>query len=269
MIKHVEQPFSFPRFAQLLFEQRRQAAVYGLSIVIISFNLCFFLQANMRTPSSEKTINVIQLCCFGIMGIVNVWFFYRKNILAGLSLTGAKLAFICLLFVIIALVLFIYYIIAGNNSLIMAFGSSSAFLLPFIVYQGWKEFMGIPEKKFSLWFLPEQASAAAPTYSAMSAIQVQFVVSRRTDDAEPHSFPVATWGKLKLGRVFEKFIEDQQVNGKQTAIQTFTAGVGPHAWQFYEKKWGGIQLRVLNPLKSMLENNLKSNAVIVIKRIAE
>jgi hypothetical protein len=174
MIKQAQQStFSFHDFARLLFQNRKRAGMYGLIFIFISFNLCLFLPANMQSPKAETMVNSVQLFCFAIMGIINVWFFYKRNFLAELFFSGAKLAFILLLFILIAFVLFVYYYVSGNNGLIMAFASSSAFLLPFIIYQGWKEFMSIPAKKFPLWHLPETEFNDNPLSSAVNTMQVQ------------------------------------------------------------------------------------------------
>ncbi|MEO5684337.1 MAG: TssN family type VI secretion system protein [Chitinophagaceae bacterium] len=268
MIKQAEQSFSFYHFGQLLFQNRKKAGLYGLFFVVVSFNLCLFLQANLQTPAAERIINAIQLMCFAAMGIFNVWFFYKRNFLAELSLSGAKLAFICLLFIVIALVLFVYYYVSGNNELVMAFASSGAFLLPFLIYQGWIEFMDIPVKSYPVWYLPAVDAAVRNTaVSAANSMQVQLKIARRADDMEQHTFPVTTPGKLRLGRMFERFIEDQSEQGSRAVIAT-TDGRDPFGWHFYEEKWGGFYNRNLNPTKSLLENNIKTNAKIMVVRIS-
>ncbi len=270
MIKQVEQPFTFPDFARVLFQHRRRAGVYALSFIVLSFNLCLFLQANMHTPAAERTINAIQLACFAVMGMVNVWFFYKRNFLAELALSGARLAFICLLFIVMALVLFIYYYFSGNDGLVMVFASSGAFLFPFLIYQGWMAFMQIPEKTYPVWFIPKEGDrVGAVVSSARNNMQVQLSVARRLSDDHEYVFPVTTSGKLKLGKIFERFVDDQLIHGPHSAIET---GNGPQqvfGWQFFETKWSGLYSRYLNPGKSLLENKIKPNATILVKRIAK
>src|SRR5450432_2528003 len=105
MIKQPEQSFSFLDFARVLFQNRRRAGMYGLIFIFVSFNLGLFFSTNMHSPDHEKIVNAVQLVCFLIMGIINVWYFYKRNFLAELFFSGAKLAFILLLFILIAFVL--------------------------------------------------------------------------------------------------------------------------------------------------------------------
>ncbi|MEP6746341.1 MAG: TssN family type VI secretion system protein [Bacteroidota bacterium] len=268
MIKQVQPTFSFNDFVRLLFQNRRRAGVYGLTLIIISFNLCLFLPANMHTPSAERLVNVVQLCCFGIMGIVNVWFFYKRNFLAELFFSEAKLAFILLLFILIGLVLFIYYYVTGNNGLMMAFASSSAFLLPFIIYQGWMEYVAIPAKKMNAWHLPvvEAGNNNAPLSTA-STMQIQLKISRKENDTVCNIFPVTTSGKVKLGKVFERFIIEQNNQGVKSEIEIKNKKQAAFGWQFQEEKWYGLYSRSLNPLRSLLENNVKPNAKIIVTRV--
>jgi hypothetical protein len=269
MIKQVEQPFSLQDFARLLFQNRKQAGMYVLFFVIVSFNLCVFLPANMHTPAAGRMVNAFQLFCFAVMGVVNVWFFYKPKFLAAFSVSSARLAFICLLFIAIGLLLFIYYYVSGNNGLVMAFASSGAFLLPFLVYQGWTEYMNIPEKEYPVWRLPETAVPAgnAMPLPVANTLQVQLTIARRANDVHEHTFPVTTSGKLKLGKIFERFIEEQRIHGQQAAIETADRQQHAFGWQFYEKKWAGMYSRNLNPAMSLLENKIKPDAKITVKRI--
>ncbi len=269
MIKQAQPPFSWQLFGRLLFQNRKKATVYGLFFVVVSFNLCLFLPANMHTPAAEQMVNGVQLFCFGVMGIINVWFFTRRNFLAELSFSGVRLAYISLLFIAIALVLFIYYYISGNNSLIMAFASSSAFLLPFIIYQGFIELMEVPPTLHPVWYLPKVASPAA-TLSAftVNSMQVQLRIARSANSTGENTFPVTASGKTKLGRMFEKFVGENNLPGSHPTIDLKSNNGQVFGWQFFELKYGGIFCKYLNPALSLLENKIKPNAIIHIIRTA-
>lgn len=269
MIKQAQPTFSWQLFGRLLFQHRKNATVYGLVFVAVSINLCLFLPANMRTPAAEQLVNAGQLLCFGVMGIINVWFFTRRNFLAELSISGVRLAYISLLFIAIALVLFIYYYISGNNSLIMAFASSSAFLLPFIIYQGFAEFVEVPVRNYPVWYLPEIASPPALLAAfTINSMQVQMRITRAADSPGENTFPVTASGKTKLGRVFEKFIAENNVSGSTHTIDLADTTGHAFGWQFFEWKFGGMMCRYLNPALSLLENHIKPNAIIVVIRTA-
>ena len=152
----------------------------------------------------------------------------------------------------------------------MAFASSGAFLFPFLIYQGWTEFVNIPKKKYPVWQLPPAttivSTMAAPTVNTM---QVQVKIARRVNDANENTFPVTVSGKLKLGKVFERFVEEQQVHGEYGAIEIKGKQQEPFGWQFYEERWAGFYSRNLNPAISLLENKIKPNAKITVIRICD
>ena len=267
MIKQAEQSFSFHDFARLLFQNRRRAGMYGLIFIFVSFSLGLFFSANMHSPNQEKIVNAVQLFCFLIMGVINVWFFYKRNFLAELFFSGAKLAFILLLFILIALVLFIYYYVSENNGLIMAVASSSAFLFPFIVYEGWNEYIKIPAKTYPVWYLPVTEPDNAISFSAAGAVQVQLKIYRKQKDNNYNLFPVMAPGKIKLAKIFERFITEQNIPGN--IIETRDKNNQTFGWQFYEQKWYGFYNKYLNPARSLAENNIKPGAKILVVRINE
>ncbi|MEO6316374.1 MAG: TssN family type VI secretion system protein [Chitinophagaceae bacterium] len=267
MIKQAVQPFSLQHFGRLLFQNRKKAGLYGLCFVGLSLNLCLFLSANMHTPAAARMNDVLQLMCFGIMGVFNVWVFNKRNFLKGCAFQGARLAFISLLFVLIVLVLFLYYYFSGNNGLIMAFASSGAFLLPFLIFQGWMEYSNIPEKTYPVWQLPSDngESNALPAFT-VHTMQVHFSVLCAPGDETVHIFPVTVSGKTKLGRVFENFVKDSGRHGRRFAIAVKDPHDHAFEWQFFEKKWAGLYSKNLNPAVSLHENYILPNATIHVVR---
>jgi Type VI secretion system, TssN len=267
MIRQPEQSFSFLNFARVLFQNRRRAGMYGLIFIFVSFNLGLFFSTNMHSPDHEKIVNAVQLVCFLIMGIINVWYFYKRNFLAELFFSGAKLAFILLLFILIAFVLFIYYYDSGNDGLIMAFASSSAFLFPFIVDEGWKEYMAIPARTYPVWYLPITDADYTISFSATGTIQIQLKIYRKEKDNSYNLFPVTAPGKVKLGKIFGRFIAEQNI--PDTIIEIKDKNSQTFGWQFYEEKWFGFYNMYLNPAKSLIENNIKPDAKIIVVRVNE
>ncbi|MEO5638180.1 MAG: TssN family type VI secretion system protein [Chitinophagaceae bacterium] len=267
MIKQAASAFSFQNFARLLFQNRKKAGLYGGLFIVIAFNLCLFLGANMHSPDNERTVTVIQLVSFAFMGIINVWIFYKRNFLEELSLSGAKLAFICLLFIVMALVLFLYYYISGNNELIMAFASSGAFFLPFLICQGWTAWMTIPPKNYPVWYLP---SVEIPAMSATAnSMQVQLQIARKANDVQTHIYPVTVSARVKLGKTFEMLVATHEMQERKNSIQVKDNQEQLFAWQFYEEKWAGLYRRHLDPSRSLTGNKIKPNAKIVIIRKEE
>ena len=267
MIKQAQPSFSFEIFRKLLLQNWKKAAIYGFLSIVIAFNLCIFWGSDMHSPGSEKTATAIQLSCFVLMGIINAWLFYKRGFLSELSLYAAKLAFICLLFVAMALVLFVYYYVSAKQVLIMAFASSSAFLFPFLICHCWAAFIAIPEKKYPVWYLPENETPLI--ISNNSQVQVQLTLARKANDDQTYTYPVTTSSKLKLGKVFETFVFANAKQENKNGIQLKDTSQHFFGWQFYEEKAGGLYKRWLNPSANLIVNKIKPNAKILVVRIDE
>ena len=152
----------------------------------------------------------------------------------------------------------------------MAFASSGAFMLPFLIYQGWIEYMAIPAKDYPVWQLPATEPGTVFLLSAVTTMQVQLHICRKANDGYYNTFPLTASGKVRLGKVFERFIIDQQQQqGLSSVIEIQNKQQRAFGWQFYEEKWFGLYSRNLNPARSLVENNIKPNAKIVVVRINE
>jgi Type VI secretion system, TssN len=260
--------FSFTDFGRLLLQHRRKASLYGLCFIVLSLNCAVFMHSNMQGPVAESMLQALQLGCFMVMGIINTWFLYQRNFLAELSLSGNRLAFIGLVFIAMQAVLFTYYYFTDYTGMIMAFAGSGAFLLPFIVYHGWNAYLQIPARHYQYWQLPDAVSPPAALAQASSRLmQVQLAIYRKVEDQAESHFPLFANAKLKLGRVFEQFVAGEQLHSSTGGIITHTEK-GRCAWLFFERRWKGLYRRQLNPHKSLVENNIRSNALIEVVRMA-
>ena len=266
MIKQANS-FSIPLFARLLFQNRKQAGLYGGLFLIIVVNLGLLLSINVQRVWAAGAVKFIPLGCFTLMGIANIHFFYKRNFLSAFSFWWAKPAYTVLLFLLMVLVLFIYYFVTGNNHMLLCIACSAAFLLPLVVYLGWAVFSRIPAKQYPVWRLPRGQHVESDVYCSNAApMHLQFKIARRPG-LEEHIFPMAISGKMKLGRVFEKFIAEQSNEGNTNQIEINGEPHQPIGWQFILQKWGGIYYRHLQPNRSLLENNIASNSIIIAKRI--
>jgi hypothetical protein len=268
MIKNHAAPFSFADFARLLLQHRRKASLYGLFFIVLALNCGVFIPAIWQPPAEEKLLNAIQLSCFMAMGVINVWFLYQRNFLAELSLSGNRLAYICLVFIAMQAVLFVYYYLSDYKGLIMAFAGSGAFLLPFLVYHGWNAWLLIPGRQYQVWRLPDTIDPPGEYMPASGrTMQLQLAIHRQAADTAESRFPVFANAKLKMGRVFEQFIAGEQMHSSGRGISTGN-GQGPYSWLFFECRFKGLYRRQLNPNKNLLENNIRSNALIQVVRSA-
>lgn len=247
--------FSAHHFGQLLLQHRRRAALYGFFLLVIAINLCVLLRS---TPA--------QLSCFALMGTVNAWLLYKQRLLAAFYLPAAQLAFISLLFILMVGVLFGYYIFFASPLLIMAFASSGAFLLPFVLCYSWQTFLLIPAKQYPVWYLP--ATATTPAISSGTPVALQLCIARKAGEVDVSTYPLTVPAKWKLGKVFELFVAGMGPQQHTTDVDLKDGAGQSFGWQFYQEKWFGLYRRPLDPAASLLANQVKPNAKIIVARIA-
>ena len=206
MIKQAAQTSLFYYTGRLCSQNRKKAVMYALLCVMVSIGCSLFFSAGHQSlkTGNDSVMTAIRLTCFVVMGITNVLIFYKRGFFTASVTQETKLAFNCLLFIVIALVLFVFYSVAASNGLILALADSGSFLLPFLVHQVWIAFNGIPHKTYTAWYLPAgKKSFAATTFNSM---QVQLKILRRANDKNPYVYPFTASEKLLLGQVFSIFI---------------------------------------------------------------
>lgn len=268
MIKQAETGFTLPLFGRLLLNYRKQAGIYALLFIAISFNLSLFLPSIFHFPLNGHLLALVQVGCFLVLGVINTWLFTKVALGDAFYLPGSGMAYLCLLFVLIGGILATYYFFTSGPGLTLALASSAAFLVPSLVYQAWLEYREIPEKIFPAWYLPEgHADQPFATLAGMDQVQLQLLIQRRSADAALSMYPVTAPARMKLGRLFEHFIRQHLASGDAGDIE-FAAGSNP-AWQFKQRRWGGLISLPLNPAASLVDNGLRTGSVIIVRRVAD
>src|SRR5688572_8057656 len=96
-----------------------------------------------------KLLQMISFCAAGILHVKKMG---RHNFTKNGD--KSKLQFSIQLFVLVFLLLFIAYYILYPDFILMAFGSASAFVLPFIIAQSWTTLNAFSEIEYKIWTVP-------------------------------------------------------------------------------------------------------------------
>jgi hypothetical protein len=267
MIKQAVQSFSLPYFLGVLWQNRKTVLMYVLFFMVIAFNLSFIVDS-MHSPATEGLLNIVQLICFMLLGAGNTWYLCRRAFPVNFSFNGGRLAFVCLLFVMVTIMLLLNYCISRVEGFFICIASSAAFLCPHLVWEAWGSYNRIPAADYRYWQLPETVSTVIPAAYTGFTMLVQLKLARSRHHPIHNIYPVTAPGKLKLGRVFEKFIADQRQMGSRGWIETKDENDQFFGWYFFEYRWKGIYRRRLDPARSLLENGLRTNAVIIAERVS-
>ena len=110
---------------------------YIILFLVISITLGCISLLSTQTNIPLGWFKLLQMICFCAAGILYVKQIRRYNFALKNGGNG-KLQFSILLFALIFLALFILYYITYPEFILMALGSASAFILPFIIAQSWR-----------------------------------------------------------------------------------------------------------------------------------
>lgn len=210
---------------------------------------------------------VLQWAVFVILGVLHVYHFRRRlEFLQKEQLLFSSLGWAVTggLALEIFLLLTVLYWVTPGDRFELAGVSCTGFLLPFMVLGAWESFCGIPESEYRIWFNPEKMDQFALTQTWQ--LPVRLKVRRKYFDLREELFPLTVPARWKLGRFFHHFILDEERNGAKTFEKEDDAK-NPYGWQFYCADFGGVVRKYLDPQRTLEENRVRKNSIIVARRV--
>ena len=220
-----------------------------------------------RTGLGPTMSGILQWVAFGLLGAVHVYYLHRRlaslrkeRLLfspLGWTVTGGLAAEIFLLLTVV-------YWCTDGDRFALAGVSCCAFLLPFVVAGAWENFNAIPEKEYRIWFNPEKMDQFSLTQTWQ--LPVRLKVRRKYFDLREELFPLTVPARWKLGRFFHQFVLEEESKGAP-AFEKEDEAKTPYGWQFYSADFGGIVRKYLDPQRTLEENRVKKNSVIVARRV--
>ncbi len=255
---------SFPNFLQTLLQYRKLVLTHITIIMLIAaLTAVFTINDFLEVPILwVKAVQVIVFLISG--GLYTLLYQTQLPGLNGNGLTGS-LFFSFLLSLVICVVLFIFYFFTDRSLLLMAFASSSAFLLPPVLTRSWHYFTHIPGKQYIIWYNPEtDIDTRVPIY--LNSINIRLQLSLASSDIGETTFNLTVPGQTRVGKVFNQFVLVQ--NKKDGAkIEILDKNRYPYGWQFFLKTNKGLSERRIDPHQSLRENRIKENSTIIARRV--
>ncbi len=141
------------------------------------------------------------------------------------------------------------------------------FFVPFLFFQVYTIYKSIPAKKFKEWFFPVNQSITPPSDSDMaSPVVIAFEFTKSQEDKAKTVFRAKAPLQMQLGRLFYYFINDYNERNPENNIEVVYDNSNPFGWVFYEKpKLLGCK-RYLDFERTIDNNGIKENSIIVCKR---
>src|SRR5690625_2491422 len=95
-----------------------------------------------------------------------------------------------------------------------------------------------------------------------------FVIRKKEADSDPVSFRAKAPAKMTLSRLFYYFVEDYNDQHPEHMLEYIDQMGQPYGWIFYFKPawYRPFDRRYADPAKTIQENKIRENTVIVCKR---
>lgn len=148
------------------------------------------------------------------------------------------------------------------------------FLVPPLYLFSINLYLKIPTPFYKPWTVNSALSEKEEEYwnniDTFRLMQVVVKIKRSPKDQNDTSFSVKLPEDITLGKWFDRFIADQNIRFPNNTI-VLSEGKTSYGWIIYTHRWFSIPIftRVLNFNRNVIDNRIKSNAILYVRRVAE
>ncbi|MCX6218224.1 TssN family type VI secretion system protein [Spirosoma sp.] len=146
------------------------------------------------------------------------------------------------------------------------------FILPILFAYTFNALVAVPSEIYKLWYYPrnaEEVDMDEVDYFRLTLLEVQ--IHKHPGRKEPPiKVKARSTGNMAFGTWFQKLIDDYNIKFPNDPIRTFDESAHEYGWSFYSIKPSLFRLRnYIDFEKTIAENNLSENHLIVAKRVEE
>lgn len=243
---------------------------YGGIFSIVSSGVAF-----LSTFISENPFMVfwILAAIYLIFGWVHVYFTHKKyfsnpreprrTLLTGEILFSLSIV----LFSVAAFAALQYFLKDKSFMFYPMLCSLLFFFVPLLIYHTFQSAYDIPRPEYATWEYPIGQVIELPDQKENERLYViGFEIAKRSHDAHRTSFRAKAPAHMQLGELFYHFINDYNDVQSETPIEYVTKNQDSHTWYFRTKpKWYNVS-NILDPYKTVEENRIRENTVIICER---
>ncbi len=147
--------------------------------------------------------------------------------------------------------------------------STLTFFLPVLFVHTFEAAYAIPPPQYPTWQYPIDNPIDLPDDNPNEKLLViGFEIAKKKSDAKRTYFRAKAPENIRLGELFYHFINDYNELQSETPIEFYDNTNGAHQWWFRTKTKWYQGSRILDPLASVRDNEIKENTVIVCDRIS-
>lgn len=246
-----------------------KATLLYMAASILFFGL-IALAAHPAFLLKPLTTLIIFQAYFLLLGSAHIYFM-RQNLEWS---AGENAFYLELLFTIIAGLfggmgfLFVYQLMNDNGLQYMMAGSILFFLIPLFVYHTFTKAIGIPPKIIKEWYYPVDREVEEPEDSKLkNLLVISFEFHKKSNDEHFTNFRAKAPTDMEFGQLFYYFINDYNERHPNSKIQFINGSGEPQGWIFYKKpKWHSVITKYINADKTIYNNHIRENDVIICTR---
>ncbi len=244
-------------------EKKRQVSFSFLAVTVIGILPGFIALIHVNSVFGYYSLKALQVVLFFAFGIL---FISPKQNLVNFQSADKSRNRMLFVSIFLCISLSILYFFLEKDSLMMAFSSSAAFLLPFVFKLCWLFFTHIPGKEFSIW-IPQEKISYKTTVS-LDSLLVRIKLTQHVSNVDEKIYTVFIPYYVKLGDFFNHFLITHNANVASSIEHIDTSG-NKYAWEFFKTGFYGLQLKRLDPALTMAENKINKDALLYLKRLKQ
>jgi len=212
---------------------------------------------------------------FFVFGIVHVklvqhkYFYYNNDNKSKVFMGELVFGLSIMLFVIVVFSSLQYFVTKNQGFIFypMMF-STLGFFIPTMFLKTFEAAYNIPSAEYPTWEYPIYNPIDLPPDDPREKLLViGFEIAKKNTDAKRTYFRAKAPEMIRLGELYYHFLNDYNDVQSETPIQYVDNGSIPQEWWFRLKKKWWHRNRILDPQRSVRENGIVENSVIICERI--
>lgn len=238
-------------------------------VALVFFMLIPLVIRHSLIPNLEVAFILYQVY-FLLLGLAHQYYMQRLLLWS----TGPKAFYLQIVFTLllsaVCAVAFalIYKVVHHNGMQLLITASILLFIVPLLLFQTFREAISIPAKVVKEWFYPVGGEVEEPEDAKMkNLLVISFEFKKQTEDPHFTNFRARAPVDMEFGKLFYFFINDYNERHPSGRIHFVNGAQEPHGWIFYKKpKWSSVVTRYIDGEKTIFNNRIRENDVIICER---
>jgi len=251
------------------FAGRKKVLIY-VAATLTAFSLIALLGYRGLTTDPNIRILFFQSGLFGL-GLIHAWALYYYMDWDEVQSVLPDMIFSLFIWIAGLIPFYLIYSLlsATGDYQYHMLGASLLFIVPVFYRKTFMAALAMPFPEMEQWFYPTHTNVPGPAvHELQDPLVITFVIRKKADDSDPVSFRAKAPAEMSLSRLFYYFVEDYNDQHPEHILEYIDPMGRPYGWIFYFKPawYHPFGKRYADPAKSIQENKIRENTVIVCER---